>query len=157
MARRRLQAALWTLTILLALPNLAWAQSWSSEQKEVWDTIRSQWDASMKKDASWVDTFLHDSFQGWALQNPAPRDKAATAKWERYTSKNSTTHVQEQFPLSIVVVGDTAVAHYLWSSASEDDEGKKETTHGRYTDILVKSGGTWKFIAWQGGEVESED
>ena len=157
MARRRIQGVLWVLTILLVLPNLSRAQSWSSEQKEVWTTIQNQWDASMKKDASWVDTFLQDSFQGWTMENPAPRDKAATAKWYRHTSKNSTTHVQELFPLKIVVEGNTAVAHYLWSSASEDDKGKKETTHGRYTDILVKSGGSWKFIAWQGGEVESED
>ena len=53
---------------------------------------------------------------------------------------------------TVFVVGSTAVAHYYYSTAAEDREGERETTHGRYTDVLVKQDGRWMFIAWRGGD-----
>jgi hypothetical protein len=44
-----------------------------------------------------------------------------------------------------------AVAHYLYSNAGENAEGKTVVIHGRYTDVLVRIEGEWKFIAWHGG------
>ena len=34
------------------------------------------------------------------------------------------------------------------------DEGKKEreAVTGRYTDVLLKEGGSWRFLAWAGGD-----
>ncbi len=49
----------------------------------------------MDEDLSWHDLYLHDDFLGWAREDPAPRDKASTAMWNRYASANSTTLVQE--------------------------------------------------------------
>jgi hypothetical protein len=99
-----------------------------------------------------MDRFLHDEFLGWNMNTPAPLSKASTKAWNRYNSENSTTLMQELFPIGIVVHENTAVAHYLYSIATEDREGERETTHGRYTDILVRDGATWRFIAWQGGD-----
>jgi hypothetical protein len=144
-----------SVCLVLSAPSLA--QSWSEEQLEVWNFIQGQWDATMKKDPGWVEQTLHEKFQGWAWENPAPRDKAATAAWERYSSANSTTLVQSLHPLRIVVAGDTAVAHYVYSTASENHEGKRETTHGRYTDILVRTDGKWRFLAWSGGDQPDDD
>ena len=137
--------------VALFSSSAAYSQTWSSEQTEVWDVIKAQWKASSAKE-SWVDQFLADDFQGWNRDTPAPRDKMSQAKWDRYSNENSTSLVNELSPLRIVVHGSTAVAHYYYSTAAEDREGKRETTHGRYTDILVKDGGSWRFIAWQGGD-----
>jgi ketosteroid isomerase-like protein len=128
------------------------SQTWSQEQLEVWKVIQDQWEAAKAKDTSWPERFLHPSFLGWSNENPTPRDKSSTKRWEAYNSANSKTIEQELSPLSIVVVGSTAVAHYYFSTATENYKGERQTSHGRYTDILVKVGDGWQFIAWHGGE-----
>lgn len=133
------------------------AQTWSAEQISVWRVIESQWEASMQKDATWPDRYLHDAFLGWANENPAPRDKASTDRWNRYSAENSTTLMQELHALGIVVTGNTAVAHYVYSVASENRDGERETTHGRYTDVLVRDGTTWRLVAWHGGDDPEEN
>jgi hypothetical protein len=140
------------LVIALGLPVTAVAQDWGAEQMEVWNTIVAQWQASKAKDHTWPEQFLHPSFLGWPDEFPMPRDKNGVEMWEKYGSENSTVHAQELSPVGIVVVGSTAVAHYYYSTAAEDREGKRETTHGRYTDVLVKQDGKWLFIAWRGGD-----
>ena len=140
------------LVISLGLPTIAIAQDWSPEQTEVWNTIVAQWDASKAKDHTWPERTLHPSFLGWPDEFPMPRDKAGVEEWEKYGSENSKVHVQELSPVGIVVVGSTAVAHYYYSTAAEDRKGRRETTHGRYTDVLVKQDGKGLFIAWRGGD-----
>jgi ketosteroid isomerase-like protein len=60
-------------------------------------------------------------------------------------------------PAAIVVEGDTAVAHYYSSLGMEDEDGERETIHGRCTDILVADGTGWKFIAWRCGDEPDRD
>ena len=57
----------------------------------------------------------------------------------------------ELHPLEILIHGDTAVAHYLYSNGGEDQDGKLKVVSGRFTDILVRTEDGWKFIAWHGG------
>ena len=66
-----------------------------------------------------------------ARSNPAPRDADSTNNWARYGSENSKELMRELSPLEIVIVGNTAVAHYYYSSASETLRGPKK--EGRET------------------------
>jgi type II secretory pathway pseudopilin PulG len=157
MSSRATAAVVCSIVLLAAPAGLVSAQSWSDEQLAVWSVIQAQWKAAADKDEGWPNRFLHDSFLGWSAENPAPRDKASTARWTKYGDENSTTLMTELAPLGIVVEGNTAVAHYVYSTATEDREGERETTHGRYTDILVRDGGSWRFLAWQGGETPEDD
>ena len=143
------------VTVSMATPALA--QTWSNGQLEVWDVIQTQWQASMEEDATWPERLLHESFLGWANENPAPRDEASTDKWNRYDVENSTTLMQELYPVGIIVQGNTAVAHYFYSTSTENRKEERKTTHGRYTDVLVRDGGTWRFIAWHGGDDPEND
>jgi hypothetical protein len=147
------------LVVLMALailatcvPCSARAQSWNAEQLGVWSVIRGQWEASMQKDTTWTTRLLHSGFAGWDRENPAPRDRDSTGRWARYQMANSTTLMQELHPLAIIVEGNTAVAHYVYSVATENRSQERETVHGRYTDVLVREGGTWRFLAWHGGD-----
>ena len=72
--------------------------------------------------------------------------------WDRFNDKQGKSVMHELYPLAIVVHGDVAVAHYLYSSAFEDKEGKIEVNNGRYTDVLVKTDEGWRFISWHGGD-----
>ena len=56
------------------------------------------------------------------------------------------------FPVSIVVTGNLAVVHYRYTMARENYRKEREMVSGRYTDILLKDGGSWKFISWSGGD-----
>jgi len=147
------RAAVLTALIALVLPGSATAQDWGADQTEVWTTIVAQWEASKAEDPTWPATLLHSSFLGWTDVNPMPQNQAAVEKWQRYSSENSETLVQQLYPVGIVVVGSTAVAHYYYSTATEARDGKRKTTHGRYTDVLIKQDGKWIFIAWRGGDI----
>ncbi len=132
-------------------------QTWSDKQLEVWNVIEVQWKASMEKDTTWPDRVLHEKFLGWHNERPMPQDKSSINSWTRYTIENTTTLLQELYPVGIIVQGNTAVAHYFYSEASENRKGERETSHGRYTDVLVKENGTWQFLAWSGGDNPTKD
>jgi hypothetical protein len=104
-------------------------QTWSDKQLEVWTVIKAQWKAAMEKDTTWPDKYLHEKFLGWGNQNPTPRDKSSVKNWERYDMENSTTLMQELFPSGIIVHDNTAVAHYFYSTASENTKGERKTVH----------------------------
>lgn len=140
-----------------SLAGPADAQTWSDAQLEVWEFIQGQWDASMEEDATWPDRMLHESFRGWERANPVPRDKASTARWTRFGMESGTTLIQELHPLAIVVSGNTAVAHYVYSEVTEDSGGERDSGNGRYTDVLVRTGDGWRFLAWHGGEDPEND
>ena len=121
-------------------------------QADVWATIEAEWDAAAKNNGKWVDEFLADEFVGWGKNSPAPRNKMSTRMWDRFESAQGKSVEHELYPLSIVVSGDVAVAHYLYSNAFEDKDGDVEVSNGRYTDVLVRTDEGWKFLAWHGGD-----
>ena len=140
----------------VCLANLSWAQdsiqAAADDRADVWTTVEAQWNAQEKGDGKWPDTYLAEDFSGWDTSSPAPRSKSSTKMWNRFNEKVSEMLAHELYPLSIVVTGDTGVAHYLYSSASKDNEGKIKTVNGRYTDVLIRTADGWKFIAWHGGD-----
>lgn len=123
----------------------------------VWSVIEGQWEASQRGDKRWVDQMLSADFIGWPNSSPAPRDKRSTRMWNDFEAKQSKGITHELYPLSTVIHGDTAVAHYLYTNATENADGETEVSNGRYTDILVRVDGTWKFIAWHGGDDPTDD
>ena len=138
----------------LALVPAAMAQDSTDDQADVWAAVERQWDADEKGDPKWINEMLTEDFSGWGKESPAPRSKASTRMWDRFTDKQGKTVAHELYPLAIVVHGDIAVAHYLYTSAFEDKEEKVEVTNGRYTDVLVRTDAGWRFLAWHGGADE---
>jgi len=137
---------------LAALAGVASAQTWSSEQQEVWRVEEQQWKMSIEKDLSWVDKMVHPNLTYWDTGRPAPQNKASLARWSRYDSANSTVLEQELFPISIVITGNIAVAQYHYVTARENLKKERETVTGRYTDVLIKESGRWLFLAFAGGD-----
>ena len=127
------------------------ARAQTSDDSAVWTVIERSWQAEQRGDQKWIDELLSPDFVGWSSESPAPRDKGSTRLWNSFSSKQTKMLEHELYPLSIIVHGDMAVAHYLFSSASKTKGENVKTVHGRYTDVLVRSDGQWKFIAWHGG------
>ena len=138
--------------ILLMGCSLAFAQDAANDQADVWSVVEDQWNADENGDKKWPDRRLTDDFSGWGKASPAPRSKTSTKMWDRFDDEMGKMLAHELYPLSIVVHGDVAVAHYLYSSAYQPKDGEIEMRNGRYTDVLVRTDSGWKFLAWHGGE-----
>jgi ketosteroid isomerase-like protein len=130
----------------------AFSQETGDDSADVWSVIEEEWNADENGDQDWPDRLLTDDFSGWEYDSPAPRSKSSMKMWNRFNKQIGKMVAHELYPLSIVVHQDVAVAHYLFSSAFESKDGDIEVSNGRYTDVLVRSDGSWKFLTWHGGE-----
>ena len=137
---------------LALVASAASAQTWSTEQKEVWKVEDLQWQMSKDKDATWMDKLVHPNLSYWDNDQVAPRTQTSLKHWDRYSNSNGTTLEQEIYPISMTITGNIAVAQYRYTAARENYKKERETVSGRYTDILIKDGGQWKFLAWAGGD-----
>jgi hypothetical protein len=137
---------------LFVTAGVAAAQTWTPEQKEIWKFEEQQWKMAKEKDLSWIDTMVHPNISYWDVDQPAPQNKESLQRWNRYSSSNSTILEQEIFPISATITGNVAVVQYTYSVARENHKKDRETVTGRYTDVLIKEGGRWQFIAWAGGD-----
>jgi hypothetical protein len=151
MAIRRVSPILAVLALVLAA-GAASAQTWNAEQQDIWKFEELQWKMSADKDLTWIDKMVHPNLSYWDVSQPAPQNKASLTRWNRYSNSSNTTLEQEIFPISITVTGNVAVVQYRYETARENSQKTRETVTGRYTDILVKDGGRWLFLAWAGGE-----
>lgn len=124
----------------------------NSDATDVWLTVEAQWNAEQQNKKRWADEMLADKFVGWSKIAPAPRDKESTKMWDRFQDEQGKTVQHELYPLRIIVDGDVAVAHYLYTSAFESKDGEVEVSNGRFTDVLIRTESGWKFIAWHGGD-----
>jgi len=141
------------LTFLLAMMlPAANAQDTRDDEADVLLTIERLWEAERKGDQDRVDEMLTDNFMAWGKSSPAPRAKGSRSSWARIGEQVGRMIHYELYPLSITVEGDTAIAHYLYSSAFKPKDGSIEMSNGRYTDILVRTDNGWRFIAWHGGD-----
>lgn len=138
--------------VLVAFATTASAQTWSPEQQELWKLEELQWKMAMEKDSSWIEKMIHPNLSLWAVDQPAPQNKASLARWDRFRNSSSTVLEQEIFPIAITITGNVAVVQYRYASVSENYKKDRETVTGRYTDVLIKEGGRWLFIAWAGGD-----
>jgi hypothetical protein len=138
--------------VLCTFAGAASAQTSSSDQQEVWKVEQQQWKMSAAKDSSWIDTLTHTNLRYWETGAPMPRDKASLKHWDRYENESATVLEQELFPISTTITGNVAIVQYYYKLARENYKKERESVTGHYTDVLIKEGGHWQFIAWAGGD-----
>ena len=130
----------------------AGAQTWNAEQQELWKMEELQWKMNAAKDASWIPKMVHPNMSAWENDSPAPQSMASLTKWNRHAAGQSTTLEYELYPLAATITGNVAVMQYTYRSASENGKKEHRYANGRWTDVLIKENGVWKFITWAGGE-----
>lgn len=129
------------------------AEKWTDTELEVLERIQLHWDAVVKKDHSTFDKYLHPDFLGWTEDEPMPKDKATETRWTKHLGEQEDIKYLKLSPVGFVIAGDTAVAHYYYMMSLENTKkGERETLHGRFTDVLVKTNVGWQFIVWRGGD-----
>jgi ketosteroid isomerase-like protein len=147
----RLKSGFCALAMILSSTPL-FAQGSADDQAAVWTAVETLWSADERGDSDWVDSMLSADFMGWPSESPAPRSKASTRMWARFNADLGKKYTYELYPLSIVVHGDVAIVHYLYTMASQRRDKTVESENGRYTDVLVRDGASWKFLSWHGGQ-----
>jgi ketosteroid isomerase-like protein len=140
--------------MILLFAGFAAAQDTAADQASVWAVVEKQWNAVEAGDRKWMDELLADDFTGWPKNAPAPRNKASTKMWNRFSESQGKIVAHELYPLAIIVRGDVAVAHYLYTSAYKGKDDEVDMNNGRYSDVLVRTEDGWKFLAWHGGADE---
>jgi len=140
------------IVVLLAWAEVASAQTWTAEQLEVLKFEELQWQMSKDRDVSWIEKMVHPSLSYWETGQPVPQNKASLSRWNRYSNVTDTVLEQELFPISITITGNVAVVQYHYQVARENYKKDRATVQGHYTDVLVKEGGRWLFVAWSGGD-----
>jgi hypothetical protein len=136
---------------LVAISTSAAAQTWTAEQQELWKLEELQWKMNAAKDASWIQKMVHPNMSAWENDSPAPQSMASLTKWNRHGASQSTTLEYEIYPLAATITGNVAVMQYTYRSATENGKKEHRYSNGRWTDVLIKENGAWKFITWAGG------
>ena len=139
------------VSVLLLQSGFAHAQEDADDQASVWASVEAIWDAEERGEDGWVDAMLSADFMGWPDTSPAPRSKASTRMWARFDADQTKGLAHELYPLSIVVHGDVAIVHYLYTSVVQTKDKSTQSSNGRYTDVLVRDEDSWKFLSWHGG------
>ena len=127
------------------------AQTWSPEQQEIWRLEDQQWKMNAAKDLTWIENMVHANVSWWAVAFPGPGNKASLSRWAKYSTADTVLE-WELFPISVTITDNVAVAHYSYRYAVENYKKEREIVNGRYTDVLIKQGNRWLFIAWAGGD-----
>ena len=138
--------------VLCAFAGTVYAEGMSQDQQDVWKVEQQQWKLASSKDNSWIDTMTHANLKTWETGAPMPRDKASLKHWSRYDNESSTVLEYEILPISTTITGNVAVVQYYYMMGRENYKKERETVTGHYTDVLMKDGGHWLFIAWAGGD-----
>jgi hypothetical protein len=136
---------------LVAISAPIGAQTWNAEQQELWKMEDLQWKMNAAKDQSWIPKMVHPNMSAWENDSPSPQGVASLTKWNRHGNTQATTLEYEIYPLAATITGNIAVMQYTYRSATENSKKEHKYSNGRWTDVLIKENGTWKFITWAGG------
>jgi ketosteroid isomerase-like protein len=127
------------------------AAEWSAAQAEVWAAIEACNANFREKRIDDAMDCIHDDFSGWLYAEPVPRGKDNFEKVGSYFMKTRETVAGELRPIDILVYDDFAIIHYFYIEVSKDEDGKEDYNQGRWTDIMIKEKGKWRWIADHGG------
>ena len=139
--------ALSASSMMMTFGAFAQQPSWSDAQTEVWKLVEQSWVDDIAENGKWPADYIHDNYVTWGDSSAAPRYKEATIAWNRFGDKSNQTLMHEVSPEAIAVVGDTAVVHYNVALVTENHKGERKSSVGRITEVLIREGGSWKFLA----------
>ena len=143
-----------SLFAIMFLMISASAQTWNKDQLAVWKFVEEYNDVYTQGDVNAYMAYFHDDYKGWYNMAHVPNDKQTTMKYVGLGMKSGKVKFNHLTPLSIQVFDDFAVVHYLFHTIGSRGEESMEH-EGRWTDILIKDGSSWKLIADHGGPTGS--
>ena len=142
------------LVLALFLPITTQAGDWTAEEKEIWEFEKACWES---KDLEVTQACFHKDYAGWAAgELSTPINKADRKILDRRGLETTDLTFIFLKPLDIQLHGNVAVVLYIATGTNKDKATGKETNFTqRWTDIVLKEGGKWSWIADHGTPLES--
>jgi len=141
------------ILVLLACAGSVQAQEWTSEQLEVWNRVAECTGFAVGQNLDGLLDCVHDDFSGFLYGDPVPRGKDSFTALVPYFIENMKVAAHEMRPVAIIVRGDMAVVHYYGFTVYE---GSMEISQDKWTDVLVREDGVWRWIADHGGDLPAD-
>ncbi len=139
------------LVAVVFLPLTAQAQQWSADQQEVWEFEKACW---ASQDLEPTMACFNDDFLGWGIPSTVPTNKADRRPFFARSLETEETVFQYLKPVAIKVHGNVAIVLYLATYTTKNKATGEETTvTERWTDICLKEGNRWTWIADHGDKV----
>ena len=118
----------------------------------VWNRVEECSGFAFAQNADGVLDCVHEDFSGFLYGDPVPRTKNNFATIARYFIENMKVAAYELRPVHILVRGDFAVVHYYVFTVYEGSMG---ISQDKWTDVLVREDGVWRWIADHGGSLDN--
>jgi len=141
-----------SVVFLIGMLGDVQAAEWSDEQAEVWAAIENCDEHFREKRIKEAMDCIHDDFSGWLYNEPVPRGKDSFEKVGVYFVTTRDVVAGELRHIDILVYDDVAIIHYFYIEVSTDKDGKEDASQGRWTDIMIRERGKWRWIADHGGQ-----
>jgi len=137
---------------LLLAPALARAQEWTPEQQELWAWETACWES---RDLETTMACFHDDFIGWGADRDQPTTKADRRPLFAESFETNEQVSLDLRPLAINIQGNTAILIYEATTVTRNKATGEETRSvERWTDVAMRDGGRWAWIADHGTVVE---
>lgn len=142
------------LAVGLLLPLSVFGEDWTTAQQEV---LAFEEACVTTNDVNDFNACFHEDFEGWGMDATVPTTKADRTGLFENGFASFDADVLLFKPLSVIVKGNMAVVNYLTVTKITNkatDEVTYETQ--RWTDVCLKDGGKWTWIADHGVDISSD-
>ena len=142
------------LAVGLLLPLSVFGEDWTDAQQEV---LAFEEACVTTNDLDDFMACFHEDFEGWGMDSTVPTSKADRKGLAENAFANFDQDVLLFKPLSVIVKGNMAVVNYLTVAkiTNTTTEEVNYETH-RWTDVCLKDGGKWTWIADHGVDISSD-
>lgn len=142
------------LAVGLLLPLSVFGEDWTAAQQEV---LAFEEACVTTNNVDELNACFHEDFEGWGMDATVPTTKADRKGIFENGFASFDADVLLFKPLSVIVKGNMAVVNYLTVAKITNkatDEVNYETQ--RWTDVCLKDGGKWTWIADHGVDISSD-
>jgi ketosteroid isomerase-like protein len=123
------------------------AETWTAEQKEVWESVEAGWELIVKGDIESLAEIAAEGFLEWWPNDPSPFGKEyMKGKYKRWFDGNKPVSYELK-PVAINIIGDVANVFYFYKW---NGDKMPATISGRQYSTWIKQDNKWKFMGSMG-------
>ncbi|MEJ2596326.1 MAG: nuclear transport factor 2 family protein [bacterium] len=137
------------ITLVLLSANNVNGQTWSKEQKAVWEVVQKGWDDYVSGDVEKAFSGVHEMYLGWNAEEPLPVSKESWIKEYNRWKEHVSFDYYDLKPASITVIGESAIVYYYFEfvmTFHKDEMKKTREVKGKNVEFYVKDGGQWMLL-----------
>ena len=144
---RTITRLIFIVGVLAVTSAQAQMPNWSNEQAAVWTVVEQSWAAQAAENGKWPGDFSHEKFITWEDSRAEPQELADYIVRQRENDKAGDLTSHGVTPLTITIVGDTAVVAYSAELEFVNNVGETGSSVRNFLEVLIRDGGGWQYLA----------